>query len=329
MNIQQQKIHCKIIILTALLLLASGGISRGNDTVKAVRMGYLQNDIHHLALWTALDNDMFHQEGIKVEIAGVFRAGPEIMTAFAAGALDMAYVGEAPATTAVANKAANVVVISQVNTEGSALVIASGRTDVTRLADLKGKTIAVPGHSTVQDFLLKWALREEGVQLEEVNFIVIKPPEMINSLRRGDVDAFIAWEPYPAMAQSMEVGKNLATSHELWKGHPCCVLVADAGFLSEHPEKVNAVLRAHVHATDYIDDNPDKAAEIGVKNTGMDRASIVRAMQTVNYTYHLSIDGEKEYVQYLSELGYISIDNADNFVKRFINQDLLKSAIAK
>lgn len=329
MNIQKPKLLCKIIPLTVLLLLVSVGVSIGDDTEKAVRMGYLQNDIHHLALWTALDNDMFHQEGIKVEIAGVFRAGPEIMTAFAAGALDMAYVGEAPATTAVANKAANVVVISQVNTEGSALVIASGRTDITRLGDLEGKTIAVPGHSTVQDFLLKWALREEGVQLEKVNFIVIKPPEMINSLRRGDVDAFIAWEPYPAKAQSMEVGKNLATSHELWEGHPCCVLVADATFLSEHPETVNAVLRTHVHATDYINKNQDKAAEIGVKNTGMDKASIVRAMQTVNYTYDLSIDGEKAYVQYLSELGYISIDNADSFVKRFINQDLLKSAIAK
>lgn len=329
MNIQKHKLYRIITALTVLLLLASVGLSIGDDTEKAVRMGYLQNDIHHLALWIALDKDMFHQEGTNVEVAGVFRAGPEIMTAFAAGALDMAYVGEAPATTAVANKAAHVVVISQVNTEGSALVIASGRTDITRLGDLEGKTIAIPGHSTVQDFLLKWALREEGVQLEKVSFIVIKPPEMINALRRGDVDAFIAWEPYPAKAQSLEVGKNLATSRELWEGHPCCVLVVDAGFLSKHPEKVNAVLRAHIHATDFINNNQDKAAEIGVKNTGMDRASIDRAMQTVNYTYDLSIDGEKKYVQYLSELGYIKIDNTDSFIKRFINQDLLQSVLAK
>jgi len=80
----------------------------------------------------------------------VFKAGPELMSAFAAGALDAGYVGEAPATTAVANKAARVVVLAQVNTEGSALV--SEGCAPAAFPHLAGKIVAIPGHATVQDF---------------------------------------------------------------------------------------------------------------------------------------------------------------------------------
>lgn len=326
MNKKNKKLNAFISLLLVLLLLPALVWAGGEQTTKKpVRIAYLQNDIHHLAFWVAQDTGMFGPKGSTVNVAGIFRAGPEIMSAFAAGALDMAYVGEAPTTTAVANGSADVVVISQVNTEGSALVIASsGKNSIATLGDLKGKTVAVPGLSTVQDFLLKQALRKQGVNLENVNFIVIKPPEMINVLRNGDVDAFIAWEPYPAKAQTMGVGRNLATSKELWPGHPCCVLVADAKFLAEHPEQVKAVLHAHVQATDYIHQHPQQAAEIGVKYTGMDKTTIEQAMQTVNYTYTLSIDGERQYVEFLSELGYIPKVDADQFVNKLINQELLQ-----
>lgn len=323
MSAKKQKMSANITILISLMLLLLAAVAWSAE--KPIRLGYLQNDIHHLAFWVAQDTGLLAKQGAKVEVAGIFRSGPDIMSAFAAGALDMAYVGEAPATTAVANKTADVVVISQVNTEGSALVIASsGKSVIASLNGLEGKTVAVPGHSTVQDFLLKQALRRQGVKLEKVKFIVIKPPEMISALRNGDVDAFIAWEPYPAKARSMGVGQNLATSHELWPGHPCCVLVADAKFLAANPDKVKAVLRAHVQATEFIHQQPDKAADIGVKYTGMDKATITSAMKTVHYTHELSIDGEKQYVRFLSELGYIPKVDADTFVKKFINQDFLQ-----
>lgn len=294
-----------------------------------IRMAYLQSDIHHLALWVALDKGLFKENGADVEVKGVFKAGPEIMTAFAAGELDMAYVGEAPSTTAVANKAARVVVVAQVNTEGSALVVAKKNAGINNLNDLQGKTVAVPGHSTVQDFLLRRALQGRGLAPKKVNIIVLKPPEMIGALRIGQIDAFIAWEPYPSKADTMSVGRNLATSKAMWPGHPCCVLVTDQEFIDGHPEMVTAVVKSHIRATDYIHRNPDEAVKIGVKYTGMDEATVRQAMQNVNYTYELSIEGEKEYVQFLSELGYIRLDNPDDFVDHFINPDILKEILSQ
>lgn len=314
-----------LILLVAMV----GTDTRAQSSAPPVRMAYLQNDIHHLALWVALDRGLFKKNGVDVVVKGVFRAGPEIMTAFAAGELDMAYVGEAPSTTAVANKAARVVVVSQVNTEGSALVVAKKSADINNLTDLQGKTVAVPGHSTVQDFLLRRALRASGMGPEQINIIVLKPPEMIGALRTGQIEAFIAWEPYPSKADTMSVGRNLATSKHMWPGHPCCVLVAERRFIEDRHDMVAAVVKSHIKATDYIHRNPEEAVKIGVKYTGMDEATVRQAMQNVTYTYELSIQGEKEYVQFLSDLGYIRLDNPDGFVDQFINPDILKGILSQ
>jgi len=319
----------KILLICAITVVCISAVSVSGAAASGapVRMAVLQTDIHQLAFWVAKEKGMFERHGVQVELAGVFRAGPEIMSAFGAESLDMAYVGEAPATTAAANRAADVVAVAQVNTEGSALVI--GKTDdrIKTLSDLTGKTVAVPGHSTVQDFLLRKALAARNVDISTVNIMVIKPPEMIAALRTGQIDAFVAWEPHPSKSATMGVGKNLMTSHEMWEAHPCCVLVAGADFLKNHREAVKSVLKAHVEATNFILENREEAVKIGMSSTGMDEETVRRAMETVNFTYDLNIEGEKEYVQFLSEIGYIKVPDVDRFVDRFIQGDLLKEVL--
>jgi ABC-type nitrate/sulfonate/bicarbonate transport system substrate-binding protein len=92
-----------------------------------VRLGYLQSDLHQLPLFVALEKGFFFMEGMDVIIEGVFKAGPEEMTTFASGALDVGYLGAAPAVVAVGNIVADVKIIAQVNLEGSAIVIRKER----------------------------------------------------------------------------------------------------------------------------------------------------------------------------------------------------------
>lgn len=293
-----------------------------------VRIGYLQADIHQLSCWVALDKGFYKDQGLDVKVAGIFKAGPEEMSAFAAGELDMGYVGEAPATTAVANGAAKVQVLAQVNTEGSAIMVGKG-SQTTKVPQLAGKSVAIPGHSTVQDFLVRKALGQNKVPANKVKIIVVKPPEMIGALRTNQIDAFIAWEPYPAKAQTMGVGKVLVTSAQIWPGHPCCVLVADEEFLKVRPEDAKKMVAAHVKATDFINQHPQEALEIGVKYTGMDSETVRLAMKNVNYTYKISVEGEREYVSLLAKQGYIKIKDVDAFMARFLNGKILEAVLAK
>lgn len=314
----------KIILLLLVNFLSYVAIAHGQP----VRIAYLQSDIHHLPCWVALDKGFFETEGVKVEVAGIFKAGPELMSAFAAGALDMGYVGVAPATTAAANKTAKIVVLAQVNTEGSALVVKKDG-KIQTVSELVGKSAAVPGHSTVQDFLFRKALLKFKTQPDQVKIMVLKPPEMIGALRTDQIDAFIAWEPYPAKAITSEVGRVIAASHDIWKDHPCCVLAADERFIESQPEKAKSMVRGHVKAIEFIRQHHEEAIKIGIKYTGMDEASIRLAMENVNYTPVLSVEGEKEYIGFLTQLKYIKMDNVEAFVSRFMRPNFIKEMIKR
>ncbi|MBU7031023.1 MAG: ABC transporter substrate-binding protein [Theionarchaea archaeon] len=135
------------------------------------------------------------------------------------------------------------------------------------IEDLEGKTIAIPGKATVQDFLLQRFLRDNNIS---VNVVIVKPPEMIAVMEKGEIDGFIAWEPYPGRAFS-QGHTLLVTSHDIWPHHPCCVVAVREQYYQENPDVTLAVLAAHVKATTFILENPEEAIDIGVEFTGMPR----------------------------------------------------------
>lgn len=287
-----------------------------------VRLGYLQSDLHQLACFVALEKGYYAQEGVKVEIGGIFRAGPEEMSAFSAKDLDIGYVGAAPATVAVANAVAKVKIIAQVNLEGSAIVVRKD-SGIKALSDLVGKIVCVPGYCNVQDALLRMALKNENISLKSVNIMVLKPPEMIPALETKQIQAFIAWEPYIAKAVTRGVGEVLLSSGKIWPQHPCCVVVVDNSFLSKHPETIHGFLKAHVSATRFIREHPEQAAMIGTKYTGMDLKTVNLGMKGILYEYTPNVSGELRYVTFLKEVCRIKVTNPDQFVKEIIDVEPL------
>ncbi len=106
------------------LILSLCACAKKDDSV--LRLGYLQSDLHHLPAFIAIEKGYFSEQGLNVQVGGVFKAGPEEMSAFGSGDLDFGYVGQAPATAALLNGAADIQFIAQVNLEGSAIVCAKG-----------------------------------------------------------------------------------------------------------------------------------------------------------------------------------------------------------
>jgi len=309
--------------LLTLLLLAALSVA----APQKVRLGYLRNDLHHLAAWVAIDKGYFRDEGIEVETAGIFNAGPEEMSAFASKSIDIGYLGVAPSTTGVANKSAAVKAVALANAEGSAVVVRKDSA-IRELKDLAGKTVAIPGYSTVQDFLLRKALEGAGVNPSKVTIIVIKPPEMIVALETSQIDAFIAWEPHPSKAVTKGVGRVLLNSGKIWKDHPCCVVAVEESFRKENPQAVRAFLKAHLRATEFIKKNPEEALRIGMKYTGMDEATIRAALKNIEYATFIKEEDVKEYAKYLQGFGYVKALNVDTFAREYLDLKTLRE-IAK
>ena len=310
------------LLAAALFVVALAAASVGAAASPPLRLGYLQNDLHHLALWVALENGYFTDEGVAVEVAGIFRSGPELMTAFGAGALDAAYVGEAPATIAKVRGTARIQVLAQANTEGSALVGSKALAAGT----VARPTLAIPGNGSVQDFLLRKALPQLHLRPEQVEIMVVSPPEMLTALQAGQIDGFIAWEPYPSRAVAQGFGTVLASSADIWPGHPCCVLAATTAVVQNRSQEALALLRAHKRATAFIREQPDKAVAVAVQYTGMSESIVRLALPQVTYTETPSIAGEEQYVDFLNALGVIKVDDAAGFTRDFIAAPLRDAA---
>ena len=202
-----------LLLLCAICAGLLTGCGSGTSATRVVRVGYLSTDMHQLAYYVAREKGFFTQEGLDVREVGAFSAGPEEMSAFSAGQLDMGYVGAAPAITFASQGMADIKIVAQANTIGSSIVVRPGL-DIADVNGLKGRTVAIPGVSTMQDFILHKALDEAGVDPAEVNIIVVKPPDMIASLASGQIDAAVVWEPYPTMAVAQNAGRVLSKRNE-------------------------------------------------------------------------------------------------------------------
>jgi NitT/TauT family transport system substrate-binding protein len=306
----------KLAVLLSCLAL-SAAFAAGAAAAEKLRLGYLRSDLHHLAAWVAIEKGFFREEGLEVEVAGIFNAGAEEMSAFASKSLDVGYLGMAPSITGVANRAASVKAAALANAEGSAIVVKAG-SPARSLADLAGKTIAIPGYASVQDFLIRRALEAAGMAPAAVTIIVIKPPEMLAALETGQIDAFIAWEPHATKAVTKGVGRVLLRSSEIWRGHPCCVVAFEGDVAKGRPGVVQSFLKAHAKATAFILANTDEAVRIGVQYTGMDEATVRAALGNITYRAELDPAPIREYASFLTRLGYIKETDPEALLRDYV-----------
>ncbi len=312
MNIHLPKISLFVPLLTLIFSCQFSG-----DKGAPIRLAYLQSDLHHLPAFVALEKGFYKREGVSVEVSGIFKAGPEMMSGFSAGSIDAGYVGLAPVVVAVANKTAALQVLAQVNKNGSALVVKKGA-PFKQIAELQDKIVAIPGHATIQDFLLRKAFFNAGISGPDTTVITIKPPEMISVLDTGQIDAFIAWEPYPSLAITREKGTVLTYSKDIWPDHPCCVLVVDSKFFKNNPAKAEALHKAHLTALEFIKNNPEDALRIGIKYTAMDKTTVETALKNIDFTHQITANHALEYIQFLNKLGYTNIVQPQSFLESLI-----------
>ena len=315
-----------VLVVTATLLTA-GCLDGDDEWDGTVRVAYLQGDIHQVAYFVAKSanagggESFFEQYDVKVEDAkgAPYSNGGAVMTAFSAGDVDIGYLGSPPAIIGHVNSRIDTKVIGQVNSLGSAIVVREG---IVNASDLVGKTIATPGAVTIQHFMLLTYLDDNDVDVADVTLTDSSVTLMAAALEAGEVDAFIAWEPFPADAVDRGLGHVLADSSDIWPGHICCVVGTMSQFAKDHPDEVTNYLRAHVASTKWIQqaladntsDEYDLLVQISMDFTGRNEAVVKDALAGMDYTY--ALDGAfktafTEYVDKLIAQGTLTQENLD------------------
>jgi NitT/TauT family transport system substrate-binding protein len=141
--------------------------------------------------------------------------------------------------------------------------------EINSIADLKGKTIAIPSRFSTHNLLLQKSLLEYGIKPDaDVKLLDMAPPEMVNALATGKVDAFIVAEPFGGQAELQKVGKVLVLSRDIWPDHICCTLNIREDVVAQQPELVQELVSGFAKAAKFIDGNPQEAAKLSVKYLG-------------------------------------------------------------
>ena len=246
----------KIILLTIiiavflLVIFTLYGITDKNP--ETVNIGYLPTD-HDAALFVANATGMFEKAGIKVNLYE-YNNGGDLMSAMASGDLDVGYVGITPVIYSI-SKEVPVKIVAGAQNEGSGLLCHDS--SVKSISDLKCKTVATPGEASVQSVLLKYDLKKNGLNTTDIESPTMKVSSMNDALKTKGIDAMLTYEPYVTISKEINNQTLVESSEDILPNHPCCVVVMNEKFLSEHTNKAKTILDIHKKATDKIKANPE------------------------------------------------------------------------
>jgi sulfonate transport system substrate-binding protein len=130
---------------------------------------------------------------------------------------------------------------------------------ISRIEDLKGKTVAVTRGTDPHIFLLR-ALETKALGETDINAVLLQHPDGYRALATRQVDAWAGLDPHMAKAQ-VEIGAVLFYRNPAFNTYG--ILNVREAFAKQHPDLVRRVLTVYERARLYAIAHPDElAAEI-------------------------------------------------------------------
>ncbi len=257
-------------IITAALALAgafslagAAGVATAAEKPKTVRITYVASPFNVPSIVMRAKgylDEAFAPFGITVESPEI-TSGAQQVQAIAAGEIDIASVlGGSSAILGKAN-GADVMVIAAYSRNPEAYGILAAKGGPASVADLKGKTVAGP-KGTVLNQLLAAALKANGMTLADVDYINMDLGAARAALLAGKVDA-------ATLAGNNALAVEQAGGHVIVNGkgllNPTTVIGVRGAFLKEHPDLVDAYLAAHRKALDFMAKEPEEALKLAAE----------------------------------------------------------------
>lgn len=205
-------------------------------------------DSTYAAFFLADSEGMFADAGLDVTVQQ-FSAGGLAVDAIAGQEVQVAAASPA---TMVAKQAANPDLrsIATLFTSDDTIGVVANP-DVTGADDIETFGV-MPGVSQYDAYKY---LQSEGVDTDGVSYEVVQDPSTLPPLtQRGDVDAYVLWEPWVTNGEDLGL-EVLATTGSF--GQPSSqVLTADADWLEEHTEEMAIITEVLEEASEMINDDP-------------------------------------------------------------------------
>jgi ABC-type nitrate/sulfonate/bicarbonate transport system substrate-binding protein len=249
-GISHMRLACSTVLAFCVAMLHSTGAQAQGPIL--VRVGWqptttVEAQIAHVLQKT----DILERNGLKGQFT-MFSFGPAVNEALVSGALDVGFIGDMPSVSLAAVNAPITVIGRQSVFRGA--IVASTKSDIKTLADLKGKKVHGPVGSSI--YLAALAMLEQaglkpGADVEVTNMGFA---DLSDAIRAGKIDAAFVWDPWVENFVEKGLARVIAEDTRL-----TMVIPMQNEFLKVHPQAAERFLRAHKEALLYAATHRDQA----------------------------------------------------------------------
>jgi len=238
----------RAIVVASLVVLAAAPAAWA-QAKPTVKIGYIPTD-SFAALFLLADRHL-PAAGINVETVRL-AGGSEIVSQVATGQLQLggAGMGAAGFNAVVSGLPVEYVAPLHSGYVEDYFVVrkALWGKEVKRIADLKGRVVALNVRGAAVEWILDLALRRDGLTIKDVQVKLMPFPDMVPALESGAVDAAILSEPFPTLAEEKGIAVRPLTKAPGAKPVPITAIFWNKEWAAANPDLANRVMVAYLKA---------------------------------------------------------------------------------
>jgi ABC-type nitrate/sulfonate/bicarbonate transport system substrate-binding protein len=257
-------------------LLLGGGLpfaSRAQGKLRPMDI-YIGTTPHFGNVIVGAEKGFYEKEGLPAKITN-FASGSVAADAFRTGKGSIIVAGDLP--TIRLWQQGFIGVAPQAHYDSLSVIVA--RNTIKGAPDMKGKKVGVLIGST-SEFFAKLYLAKAGMKPTDIDMVNLRPAEMVTGLARGDIDAFVIWQPFGWRAVgAVKDAHILATAKgyfEEWEA-----VTTTKEYAANNAPELAAFLRGLDAAGKWIANNLDEAAKIVANQIRFDDVKVTRDMLSV------------------------------------------------
>ncbi|MET0334120.1 MAG: aliphatic sulfonate ABC transporter substrate-binding protein [Rhizobacter sp.] len=249
-------------LLIAPLLLATAAHAQ---ELKEIRVALQKGGILAIAKQRQVLEEEFKPLGITIKWYEFAYSNP-LLEALNTDKLDFGSAGSAPPIFAQAASENLVYAATQpagLNSEG---ILAKDGGPIRTIADLKGKRVGVAKGTSAHHFLVA-ALDKANIKLNELTVIYLAPADATAAFDKGDIDAWVVWDPYLAIGERVHKARNITKDvRVVWSNN---YLMANRRFAEQHPEHLKRIVDRLITIGQWAEGNRPQLAQLLTDQTGI------------------------------------------------------------
>jgi NitT/TauT family transport system substrate-binding protein len=205
---------------------------------RKISVGYLPVTCH----LTCPVTDYISQfsKGGELFLPRMFQGFPEMKEALISNKVQAAFI-VAPMAIALRAQGVPIKVVYLGHRYGSAVVVRKNG-PIKTLADMRGKTVAIPTRFSDELLMLFRAMKIWGIRPNEIQTVEMAPPDVSGALAAGAIDAFSMGEPFPSQAEMDGYGRVLFQAREYWPDYMSCILIVRQDLIDSRPGVVQVLV---------------------------------------------------------------------------------------